>query len=99
MPELMNLESEMFSFFELTPDLVCIAGKDGFFRRVNPAVIDKLGYTEAELFTAPVSAFIHPEDREKTRRRRLKLLQGKALLNFENRYLTKKGKIVWLAWT
>ena len=46
---------ELFSFFERTPDLVCIADRDGFFKRVNPAVIDKLGYTEEELFARPIS--------------------------------------------
>ena len=29
----------MFDLFELTPDLVCIAGKDGFLKKANPAVV------------------------------------------------------------
>ena len=48
---------EMFPLFEMTPDLVCIAGKDGYFRKINHAVIDKLGYTEKELFGKPISFF------------------------------------------
>ena len=45
---------EMFLFFERTPDLVCIAGKDGYFKKVNQAVIEKLGYSEEELFSKPI---------------------------------------------
>lgn len=89
----------MFTFFEKTPDLVCIAGRDGFLKRVNPAVVKTLGYTEAELYDHPIEFFIHPDDRESTHRERINLLNGKALLNFQNRYITKQGNIVWLAWT
>jgi PAS domain S-box-containing protein len=87
-------------FFELTPDLMCIAGKDGFFRKVNPAVIKKLGYSEAELMARPISSFIHSEDKMTTQHRRTtELLRGKSLLNFQNRYIKKNGELVWLEWT
>ena len=86
-------------FFQQTPDLVCVAGKDGFFRNVNAAVIQKLGFTEEELFAKPISSFIHPDDRELTNNRRSQLLGGSPLLNFENRYITKAGEVVWLEWT
>ena len=89
----------MFLFFEMTPDLVCIAGKDGYFIKVNRAVIDKLGYTEEELFSKPISFFIHEEDKDITSQKRSSLLEGEALINFENRYVTKQGKIIWLHWT
>src|SRR5687768_3861580 len=96
---LTTTEFEMFALFELTPDLVCIAGKDGFLRKINPAVIQKLGYTTEELYTRPIASFIHPEDRNMTAQVRAKLLSGEALLNFQNRYITKDGAIVWLEWT
>ncbi|MEP6949913.1 MAG: PAS domain S-box protein [Ginsengibacter sp.] len=89
----------MFTFFEMTPDLVCIVSKDGFFKKVNRAVIEQLGYTEAELFSGHISLFIHPEDMEMTMRERTKLLNGTSLENFENRYTAKDGRIVWLHWT
>jgi PAS domain S-box-containing protein len=99
MAELKNAELEIFSLFEMTPDLVCIASKDGFFKKINPAVINKLGYTKEELYSRPIFSFMHPDDREMTARERAKLLQGKAMLNFQNRYITKAGEIVWLEWT
>ncbi|MDR3712805.1 MAG: PAS domain S-box protein [Puia sp.] len=94
-----DLEFKESAFFEMTPDLVCIAGKDGFFRKVNPAVLDKLGYTSEELMSRPISSFIHPEDKPLTRQKRKELLNGKALVNFQNRYITKTGAILWLEWT
>lgn len=99
MPKIKNEKLQMFSFFEMTPDLVCIAGKDGFFKKVNPAVIKKLGYSEKELLAIPVSSFIHPDDKELTHAERAKLLTGEALLNFQNRYVSKNGEIIWLEWT
>jgi PAS domain S-box-containing protein len=97
--DLRDPEFEMFHFFEMTPDLVCIAGKEGFFKKINPAVINKLGYTKEELFSRPISSFIHPEDKDMTERDRFKLLNGQPLINFQNRYVAKNGKIVWLEWT
>lgn len=91
--------TEWFPTFELTPDFVCIAGKDGYFRKVNASVIQKLGYTEAELLAVPISSFIHPEDKSITQSRRAKLLEGVNLVDFENRYITKSGKHIWLHWT
>ena len=94
-----NSEFDMFGLFELTPDLVCLAGKDGFFKKINKAVVDKLKYTEEELFASPISTFIYPEDRALTAEKRLSLIEGSALLNFENRYVAKTGQIIWLHWT
>ncbi len=86
-------------FFELSQDLLIIAGYDGYFKKVNAAVINTLGYTEREMLTSPIQNFIHPDDRSMTARKRHGLRKGKNLLNFENRYLTKNGDIVWLSWT
>ncbi len=92
-------EFKMSVFFEMTPDLVCIAGKSGFFEKVNHAVIEKLGYSEEELMSRPISSFIHPDDRHFTQHKREELLKGNALLDFQNRYITKSGDVLWLHWT
>lgn len=89
---------DLFTLFEMTPVLVCITNKEGFFRKVNPAVAEKLGYTMQELYADPVEKFIHPEDKELTRQNRSNLLAGEALINFQNRYVHKNGQVVWLEW-
>lgn len=86
-------------FFELSADLFCIAGYDGYFRKINSAVSKVLGYTEDELMAVPISSFIHPDDRQITARYRNELINGEPLLHFENRYVTKTGDIIWLSWT
>jgi len=95
----LGLEFKMSDFFEMTPDLVCIAGRNGFFKKVNRSVMEKLGYTEKELMSSPISSFIHPEDKQFTAHRREELINGKPLLNFQNRYVAKTGAILWLEWT
>lgn len=99
MQDLLKSEFQLSAFFEMTPDLVCIAGKDGYFKKINRAVIDKLGYTKEELFAVPIENFIYAEDRVVTGNNRKELLAGKALRNFANRYVTKSGDIIWLEWT
>lgn len=86
-------------FVDLSPDLICIAGDDGYFKRINPAFASTLGYSTDELLASPINTFIHPEDRELTSRRRTQLFKGKSMLQFQNRYLTKMGKVVRLFWT
>jgi PAS domain S-box-containing protein len=89
----------MLDLFERTLDLVCIVNRAGRFKKINPAVINTLGYSEEELFARPVSALIHPDDRETTANRREQLLNNAPLLNFQNRYVAKSGAIIWLEWT
>jgi len=94
-----ELDFELSAFFELTPDLVWIVGKDGYLKKVNAAVINKLGYTIEELYASPVAAFIHPDDQEITSDNRTKLLNGEVLHNFTNRYISSAGNTIWLEWT
>lgn len=94
-----NASYSFENFFKLSPDLLCVAGYDGFFKRINPAVSKLLGYTEEELFSKPIIEFIHVEDRNITAKVRNELTKNIPLYNFENRYVTKSGEIVWLSWT
>ena len=86
-------------FFELSPDLLCIAGFDGYFKKINPAVSKLLGYTLDELYSRPINDFVYCADKRVTQNARSELAKSKPLLNFENRYVKKNGEIVWLSWT
>ena len=87
------------NFFNISADLICIAGFDGYFKRINSAVSKLLGYSEEELYARPIHTFVYPPDLKVTLETREEVYKDKPLLNFENRYLTKSGEIVWLSWT
>ena len=90
---------DLHLFFESSADMLCIAGFDGYFKKVNPAMCSLLGYPQEELLTRPIRDFIQPEDRAITEQFRERLTKGIPLYNFENRYVTKNGDVVWLSWT
>ena len=85
-------------FFNVTRDLLCIAGFDGYFKRVNPAWETTFGYTAKEVSSQPFLSFVHPDDREKTAAQAAGLDAGRETLDFENRYRCKDGTYRWLLW-
>jgi signal transduction histidine kinase len=58
-----------------------------------------LGYSDEELYSKPINDFVYNEDKGITSKVRKELTNNTTLLNFENRYVTKSGEIVWLSWT
>lgn len=91
-------ERELAGIFNLSLDLLCIVGTDGYLKRVNPAFRETLGYTSEELLARPYSAFVHPNDRAVTLAAQDVLASGKDVARFENRYLRKDGAECWLQW-
>ena len=91
-------EEELDRFFALSVDLLCIAGFDGRFKRVNPSWEPVLGYSVQELCAIPYSEFVHPDDRAATLAEHAKVAAGERLLRYENRYRAKDGRR-WIAWT
>lgn len=85
-------------FLNLSVDMFCVAGFDGFFKNVNPSWQNTLGFTEEELLQKPYMEFIHPDDRQATVAKAEGLENGEVTLAFENRYLCKDGSYKWLLW-
>jgi len=91
-------ETQRDRFFTLSQDLLLIAGFDGFFKRVNPAFFETLGFTEAELTSRPFLQFVHPDDIAGTQAAFEGFFRGEAVTGFENRYLCKDGSWRWIDW-
>ena len=85
-------------FFELSIDMLCIAGTDGFFKRINPAFAKILGHSHDELVSRPFVEFVHPDDVESTLLEIRRLDTGLPTVMFENRYLDHAGVARWIQW-
>jgi serine/threonine-protein kinase len=91
-------EQQLVRFFDLSVDLFCVAGLDGFFRRVNGNFLRLLGRSERDLLATRFIDFVHPADREATLAEVARLSRGETTLRFRNRYLRDSGAAVWLEW-
>ena len=92
------LEAESARHFDHSLDMICIAGFDGYFKRVNPAFERILGYEEADLLGRPFLDFVHPDDRKATEEEAASISDGSGTVQFRNRYFDKYGEVHWIEW-
>jgi PAS domain S-box-containing protein len=97
-PIFVGTSEEFMNLFELSQDMLCIAGFDGYFKLVNPAWERVLGYSPEELTSRPWLDFVHPGDIEATINEGNKLLSGAPVIHFRNRYRARDGSYKWLSW-
>ncbi len=86
------------NLFELSNDLICIAGTDGFFKKINPAFKKILGWDEAVLLTTSFYALVHPDDLLKTQAEIKGLAEGHNTINFTHRFKTEQNEYKTLQW-
>jgi len=94
-----HAEQQLDRFFELSADLLLVAGPDTRARRLNPAWERTFGYDRAEILGKPYWHFIHPDDRAHTARELGRLRAGEPSVDFEARYRCKDGAYRRLLWS
>lgn len=93
------IESNWKSFFSLSLNILLIADYDGKIIKINPACSEILGYEAEELIGKTLFEYIHKTDVEISHKALDSVIKGKKLYNFENRFVSKDGKIKTLAWS
>lgn len=92
-----KVEKERDRLFNLSLDMLCIAGMDGSFRRVNPAFGRVLGYAAEDITGKPLLDYVHPEDLAGTVEALRQLAAGRPA-SFEGRWRAADGRYRWLRW-
>lgn len=85
-------------FFDGSPDLMCVVGYDGCFKRVNPAWTRVLGWAASELVDHPALKIVHPDDHQRLKEARAAVRAGGHPSRIEIRYIHKNGSHRWIWW-
>ncbi|HEX8552145.1 MAG TPA: PAS domain S-box protein [Abditibacteriaceae bacterium] len=91
-------QQERDRFFTLSLDMLGIVDMDGYLKRVNPAFIETLGFSEEELMARSFRELVHPDDRAALHIAVDNLSKGIPLNDLVNRYRAKNGSWRWLEW-
>jgi PAS domain S-box-containing protein len=89
------VEERYRNIVELSTDIIYITDHDGNQLFMNDAAFRILERTPDEVIGRPWTELIHPDDRVRSveKRRELATLNADAF-NFENRYITKSGRVI-----
>ncbi len=88
------------AYLNLSEELFCEAGYDGFIRWLNPAWERHLGYKADDLVDRPFVEFLHPADVRTSRPffREIRRMRT-GLLTLEARFRCADGTYKWFSWT
>ena len=93
-----RLLAQRDSLLSLSLDPLCIGDLNGYFRNVNQAMVELLGWSEGELSARPFLEFVHPDDQGRTKGAFQDFSEGRSVVSLENRCRTKDGVWRWLHW-
>lgn len=99
-PVLFSTEQNEQNFeiaFKNAPIGMCLTDSKGNFLKVNKAYCKMLGYSEKELLATGYPAITHPDDVQNNLNNTRKTVAGEMdTFEMEKRYITKKGKTIWI---
>jgi diguanylate cyclase (GGDEF)-like protein/PAS domain S-box-containing protein len=90
-------ESRFRSAFDMSAIGMALVGLDGKWLRVNPSLIEILGYSEVEFLAMDYQRITRMEDLDRCERSLRQLEDGKIQsIRAEKRVLTKDNKLLWV---
>ncbi len=84
---------------DLLPDVVCVVDAEGRYLAVNAAFEQLIGYRPDEVLGRRMIELVHPEDHAITALAVQRVMEGRPLPNFRNRYVHRDGRIVDMQWS
>lgn len=96
--ELKRTQEERDRLWEMSPDPLCVAGIDGYFKQLSPAWGRLLGWSDSELLSKPWLDLVHPEDYDATVQVRASMKAGELVTGFVNRFRCRNGDYRWFSW-
>jgi PAS domain S-box-containing protein len=94
---LQESEERFRQSFESAPIGMALVAPDGHWLRVNRALCEIIGYTEAELLGTSFQAVTHPDDLETDLAYVQQMLAGEiCTYQLAKRYYHKRGHVVWI---
>lgn len=85
-------------FFSTSSEMLCIVDGKGYFRRVNDALSNFLGYSSADLITQRIADRVDPLDIIPASEL-LAQAQQNNVQGFETRVVCSNGEIRWISWS
>ncbi len=93
-------EERFRSAFNYAPIGIALVSPEGFWLKVNRALVEILGYTEEEFLDKDFQSMLFAEDLKNTVLKIHELLLGKIpTCQMEQRYRHKSGETVWVSWS
>jgi PAS domain S-box-containing protein len=84
---------------DLALDAICAVDSESRCVSVSGACESIFGYTPAEMVGKRMLDLVHPEDRGRTQQSIDRVMGGYLQRYFENRYIRKDGKVVYISWS
>lgn len=89
--------AERDRMWEMSPDLMVVLSRDGYYRRISPAWKTVLDYDPEDVVGQFATAFTHPDDLNATQAA-LVVAQNGTMPIYEYRFRHKDGSYRWVQW-
>ncbi len=97
--EILTAKENLDKIMDTSLDIICTVDEQGYFLTINTACKRIWGYEPKEVVGKKYTDFVYHEDIKASRKLEKKIVSGKKIKNFENRYVHKKNHLVPMRWS